>query len=155
MIDSNQKPSALKPDFAREQSFRTLTSEEKNFKAMTSKHKNENEGRWKDTKVNMESKFKVLFSVPFETKLGESIAVVGSLKELGRWKHIKVNLTWTEGHIWKLLKPLEVCEQIFSYKYALVENKKIVKLESGIDRLVDCGLKWEQYDSFTKNESKE
>lgn len=65
-------------------------------------------------------KFKVLFSVPYETKLGESIAVVGSLKELGRWKDIKVNLTWTEGHVWKLLSPLEVSEQVFSYKYALV-----------------------------------
>ena len=111
-------------DFAREQNFKALIRNSAN-------------------KPQRGQKFKVLFQVPFETKLGESIAVVGSIKELGRWKDVKVNLTWTEGHVWKLLKPLEMSEQIFMYKYALIQDGKIKKLESGIDRLVDCCLKWE------------
>ena len=96
--------------------------------------------------VSFCQKFKVLFQVPYKTNFGESIAVVGSIEELGRWTKIRVNLEWTEGHIWKLIQPLEVNQSTFTYKYALISDNKIVKLESGIERIADCCLENEIYE---------
>ena len=34
------------------------------------------------------------FSLKYETRVGETLAVVGSLKELGEWKNYNCHLTW-------------------------------------------------------------
>ena len=40
------------------------------------------------------------FSIYYKTVVGESIAVVGNLSELGKWKEYRCHLEWTDGHIW-------------------------------------------------------
>jgi hypothetical protein len=38
-----------------------------------------------------------------ETVPGESVAVIGSIKQLGEWKDFRAGkMEWTEGHIWVL-----------------------------------------------------
>ena len=45
--------------------------------------------------------YTLTFKIKMETKMGESMSVVGSLNELGRWKDFRVaKMKWTEGHIW-------------------------------------------------------
>ena len=53
----------------------------------------------------------VNFNIFFETTVGESLAVVGSINELGNWKDIKVHLKWTTGHIWRSTEPIIVRNQ--------------------------------------------
>ena len=66
--------------------------------------------------------YEVTFRVPYETKMGESIAVLGSIEKLGLWKDIRYHLEWTEGHIWVSKEPLVVDCCYFQYKYVLVEK---------------------------------
>ena len=42
----------------------------------------------------------------YKTKFGESIAVIGSTEELGRWREVKVHMRWTDGHVWVLERPI-------------------------------------------------
>lgn len=66
------------------------------------------------------------FSIFYETTVGESLAVVGNLAELGAWKDIKCHLVWTEGHIWRSAEPIVVRESYFEYKYVLLMDEKVV-----------------------------
>lgn len=77
------------------------------------------------------------FSIYYETIVGESIAVVGNLGELGKWKEYKCHLIWTEGHIWRSAQPIVVRESYFEYKYVLLENDKVVAWEEGVNRIAD------------------
>ena len=53
------------------------------------------------------------FSIFYETIVGESISVVGSLEELGLWFDYECQLKWTEGHIWKSTEPVIVNKSYF------------------------------------------
>ena len=44
--------------------------------------------------------FKVNFRVGFKTELGQSLCIVGDLKEFGGWKSFNIKMKWTEGHFW-------------------------------------------------------
>ena len=81
--------------------------------------------------------FEVTFRMPYETKMGESIAVLGSIEKLGLWKDIRYHLTWTEGHMWVSKEPLVVECCYFQYKYVLVEEDQLKAWERGIDRIAD------------------
>lgn len=52
--------------------------------------------------------FKVTFQIKYQTVPGESLAVLGSIPELGNWekKSILHHLKWTDGHVWVSEKPL-------------------------------------------------
>ena len=54
----------------------------------------------------LEKTFSLNLSIQYETKLGESICVIGSLEELGQWNEYKCHLRWTEGHLWVTDKPI-------------------------------------------------
>ena len=56
--------------------------------------------------VKKDQECQVTFSIFYETKVGESICVLGSIEELGSWKEYKCHLTWTEGHIWVSKDPI-------------------------------------------------
>ena len=47
---------------------------------------------------------------------------------------------WTDGHVWVLDKPILTNKNYFQYKYVLLDHGKIVKWESGIDRIADLDL---------------
>lgn len=68
------------------------------------------------------------------------MGVCGSTPELGEWKECKAFMKWTEGHIWKLMVPLNVSKRYFKYKYVILAQGKIVKWEAGIDRLADLAI---------------
>lgn len=80
------------------------------------------------------------FAIYYETIVGESIAVVGNLEELGKWKEYKCHLIWTEGHIWRSSKPIIVRESYFEYKYVLLEDDKVNSWEEGVNRIADLDL---------------
>lgn len=77
------------------------------------------------------------FSIFYETIVGESIAVVGNLEELGKWKDYNIHLIWTEGHIWRSLQPIIVRESYFEYKYVLLQDNEVVAWEQGVNRIAD------------------
>ena len=56
--------------------------------------------------------YDVTFQVQYETELGQELAIIGSLLELGEWKDFTAKLTWTDGHIW-VLPNLKTQESVF------------------------------------------
>jgi len=42
----------------------------------------------------------VTFKIFYQTEYGESLQVVGNIKELGSWKAYNCPLKWSEGHVW-------------------------------------------------------
>ena len=74
---------------------------------------------------------------------GQSLCVLGSIPELGKWVESKCHLKWTEGNYWVLDEPLvisNVTQAYFSYKYVLMQNGKMKQWECGIDRIADLRL---------------
>jgi len=63
-----------------------------------------------------------MLSILYETVPGESICVVGSIPELGSWEDLKAPMTWTDGHIWVLNRPINTTTPYFSYKYVLISD---------------------------------
>ena len=55
-----------------------------------------------------DNEYFVSFQIQYETKFGQSLAVIGSIEELGKWKEYKCQLQWTDGHIWINKEPLMV-----------------------------------------------
>lgn len=82
----------------------------------------------------------VTFSIFYETRVGESLCVTGSIQELGLWKEYKCHLVWTEGHIWVSEAPIITKSNKFFYKYVLLDEGKMVKWEMGIDRIADLSI---------------
>jgi len=83
--------------------------------------------------------YSMTLSVMHETIVGENLCVLGSIPELGLWKEFKCRMVWTEGHVWKTIKPIITSEPGFRYKYALLdgendEEQTLKKWEKGIDR---------------------
>ncbi len=73
--------------------------------------------------------------------MGESLAVLGNIPQLGNWKkEIIYPLKWTSGHIWESVEPLQTDVPFLMYKYALFENNKFKMMEKGIDRIADLDL---------------
>ena len=77
------------------------------------------------------------FSIFYETIVGESISVVGSLEELGLWFDYECQLKWTEGHIWKSTEPVIVNKSYFEYKYVLLQEGQVIGWEEGVNRIAD------------------
>lgn len=78
----------------------------------------------------------------YETVMGESIAVLGSSDELGKWnkKAILYHLQWTDGHRWVSKEPLLTSSQHFRYKYVVCHDMKFKEYERGIDRIADLAI---------------
>ncbi len=52
------------------------------------------------------------------------MAVVGSIKELGKWNNChKGNMKWSEGHVWVLEDlPIPKEKDYFMYKYVILNE---------------------------------
>ena len=83
--------------------------------------------------------FELQLKIHYETKLGEYLAVMGDIIELGSWKEVKVILKWTEGHIWVTEKPLRLRHKFFRYKYVVVKTKT-----ARSDGEEECDKIWEK-----------
>ncbi len=59
---------------------------------------------------------------------------------MGEWKSYKINLKWTEGHIW-VSEPINITSNYyFTYKYVIMSQKKDPKWESGPSRIADLEI---------------
>ena len=82
------------------------------------------------------SSYKLTLRIKFETKMGESLAVVGDIKELGSWNEF-TPMQWTEGHVWVLNNLAIKSKSYFSYKYVQMKDDKPEVWETGENRLAD------------------
>lgn len=95
------------------------------------------------TALDKQGSFAVTFCFLYETKVGEDLYVIGSIRELGEWKNLDIlPLTWTEGHVWVTKKPLIVNTQAhFTYKYILKDRESgEVVWERGCNRIADLHI---------------
>ena len=85
-----------------------------------------------------EFKIKLIkFEIKFDTKLGESLAVIGSLNELGLWKDNRaLKMDWNPGNVWKSCIYLNNYNNIidFEYKFIILEHGHIKFWEDGVNR---------------------
>jgi hypothetical protein len=55
--------------------------------------------------------------------MGQTVAVVGNIPELGMWKNNKLcQLQWSEGDIWKTEQPIVTSRPHFMYKYVTLDE---------------------------------
>lgn len=73
------------------------------------------------SQIDKHENFLVTFMVPYETELGQSVCVVGSIMQLGQWKNFSAHMKWTEGHIWTL-PDMRISDKYFQYKYVVLRN---------------------------------
>ena len=78
---------------------------------------------------------KINFEIKFDTFIGQSISIIGSIDKLGNWDEYKaLNMNWTEGNIWKANIEYDDIK-CFEYKFIFMENGSIKKWEDGINRI--------------------
>ena len=78
---------------------------------------------------------KINFEIKFDTFIGQSISIIGSIDKLGNWDEYKaLNMNWTEGNIWKANIEYDDIKG-FEYKFIFMENGDIKKWEDGINRI--------------------
>ena len=79
---------------------------------------------------------KIIFQIKYDTKLGEDLAVIGSINELGNWKPCNaLKMGWNEGNIWKT--ELFITDKIildFEYKFILICGGSVKRWEEGFNR---------------------
>ena len=71
--------------------------------------------------------------------MGQSVAIVGNIEELGNWKQFKANMKWTDGHVW-VLENVPISVPYFQYKYVIMRDGQPEKWEQGINRIGDLML---------------
>jgi hypothetical protein len=89
--------------------------------------------------VRQGENFLVTFKVNYETSLGQSLCVVGSIMQLGCWKKFTAHMKWTEGHVW-VLPDVMISDHYFTYKYVVLNNGEPERWEHGNNRIADLPL---------------
>ena len=88
-----------------------------------------------------DAKYCVSFRIKYQTNLGQSLAIIGDIDELGCWKDFqKARMTWTEGHVWVLERHPINSSTIFNYKYVVLNNDNPEIWEKGQNRVADLTL---------------
>ena len=89
---------------------------------------------------------KIFFSVNYNSKFGEEVAILGSLAKFGLWELSgALPLKWNEGNIWTGEINVEDEDwQNFEFKFIVVENGKIKFWESGENNIIN-------FDELIKN----
>ena len=77
----------------------------------------------------------------YETQIGETLAVIGNIPELGQWDDFsKCKMKWTEGHKW-VSDDIKISgKHFFLYKYVIIENEKVKRWERGANRVADLDI---------------
>lgn len=81
---------------------------------------------------------KIDFQINYNTKIGEEIGLIGSIKELGCWNKDKLlRMHWTDGNIWETTIDFSFVDidDSFEYKFVLIENGDIKEWENGNNRI--------------------
>ena len=82
---------------------------------------------------------KIIFSVNYNSKFGEEVAILGSLPKLGLWELSgALPLKWNEGNIWTGEINIEDEDwQNFEFKFIVVEKGKIKLWENGENNMIN------------------
>jgi hypothetical protein len=84
------------------------------------------------------SQYNLKLRIKMETRPGQSMSIVGSLPQLGRWKDFRVcGMKWSEGHIWEINLNIPSKDCVFCYKYVKVNNGNAEEWEQGYNRIAD------------------
>jgi hypothetical protein len=90
--------------------------------------------------IKVLKEFKILlinFEIKYNTVMGETLAIIGSINELGSWKRKKaLKMTWFEGNIWKATITYNNYSDVkdFEYKFVIMNNDHIKSWEDGSNR---------------------
>ena len=79
---------------------------------------------------------KIIFQMRYNTQMGEDLAVIGSIKELGFWDQGRaLRMGWNDGNIWKGILIFENKNIIdFEYKFIFISKGCVKQWEEGNNR---------------------
>ena len=96
---------------------------------------------------------KINFQIKYDTKFGEDLAIIGSIKELGNWQIDKaLKMGWNNLNIWKgtlYLDKNNILE--FEYKFVVTSGNYVKRWEDGFNRKFDILKLKALFDSYPGN----
>ena len=96
---------------------------------------------------------KINFQIKYDTKFGEDLAVIGSIKELGNWQIVRaLKMGWNDNNIWKgtlYLDRKNIFE--FEYKFIVTSGNYVKRWEDGFNRKFDLFKLKALFDSYPGN----
>ena len=96
---------------------------------------------------------KINFQIKYDTKFGEDLAVIGSIKKLGNWQIDRaLKMGWNDNNIWKgtlYLDRKNIFE--FEYKYIVTSGNYVKRWEDGFNRKFDLFKLKALFDSYPGN----
>ena len=96
---------------------------------------------------------KINFQIKYDTKFGEDLAVIGSIKELGNWQIDRaLKMGWNDNNIWKgtlYLDRKNILE--FEYKFIVTSGNYVKRWEDGFNRKFDLFKLKALFDSYPGN----
>ena len=96
---------------------------------------------------------KINFQIKYDTKFGEDLAIIGSIKELGNWQIDKaLKMGWNDHNIWKgtlYLDKNNILE--FEYKFVVTSGNYVKRWEDGFNRKFDILKLKALFDSYPGN----
>ena len=106
-------------------------------KSFSDNNSNKNKERFKIINgINQLKIEKIIFKIKYDTKMGEDLAVIGSINELGNWQTNRaLKMGWNSGNIWKTelyLNDNNIFD--FEYKFILTCGGYVKKWEDGNNR---------------------
>ena len=79
---------------------------------------------------------KINFQIKYDTRMGEDLAVIGSINELGNWEPYRaLKMNWNDGNIWKTvlyLRDMDILD--FEYKFIVTCGGYVKRWEDGNNR---------------------
>ena len=92
------------------------------------------------------------FEIKYDTKMGESLSIIGSLNELGSWKQKKaLKMKWNEGNIWKVSLKFNNNIKDFEYKFIVIECNNVKYWEDGNNRKFIISKMRELFEPYIDN----
>lgn len=86
---------------------------------------------------------KVQFNVPFDTKLGEEVMIIGSHEKLGAWNQSNAcPMAWSDGGVWRASLELPA-GGVFFYKYVVKTLDQGFKWQEGANNLLVLPEPWD------------
>ena len=96
---------------------------------------------------------KINFQIKYDTKFGEDLAVIGSIKKLGNWQIDRaLKMGWNDNNIWKgtlYLDRKNIFE--FEYKFIVTSGNYVKRWEDGFNRKFDLFKLKALFDSYPGN----
>lgn len=92
-----------------------------------------------------QKEYQIHLRVKAATEPHQSIVVIGSIPEVGKWDKTKPVCRLqkqSDGQYWHTESPITTGNYYFSYKYVIWDNNsnKMVSWERGIDRIIDAEI---------------